>query len=129
MHMEADLLDGVGDVGAGEHKHQVLEGTGEALEWSQISNRRPRSGGDLALRIHGHQDRFVVNHANALKDVESELALSEEESIWLILYGDAQNMVKRAEVLYGEFSLEGRYGVLQEHCARCGEHNVINIKQ
>jgi hypothetical protein len=39
-----------------------------------------------------------------------------------------QKMVKRAEVLLGKFPLEGRYGVLQEHCARCGEHNVINIK-
>jgi hypothetical protein len=38
-------------------------------------------------------------------------------------------MVKRAMVLHGEFPLEGKYGVLQEHCARCGEHNVINIKQ
>jgi hypothetical protein len=38
-------------------------------------------------------------------------------------------MVKRVEVLHGEFPLESRYGVLQEHCARCGEHNVINIKQ
>jgi hypothetical protein len=38
-------------------------------------------------------------------------------------------MVKRAEVLHGEFPLERRYGVLQERCARCGEHNVINIKQ
>jgi hypothetical protein len=37
--------------------------------------------------------------------------------------------MKTAEVLQGEFSLEGRYGVLQEHCARCVEHNVINIKQ
>jgi hypothetical protein len=25
--------------------------------------------------------------------------------------------------------LEGRYGVLQERYARCGEHIVINIKQ
>jgi hypothetical protein len=38
-------------------------------------------------------------------------------------------VVKRAEVLHGEFPHEDRYGVLQEHCARCGEHNVINIKQ
>jgi hypothetical protein len=38
-------------------------------------------------------------------------------------------MVKKAEVLYGEFPLESRYGVLQERHARCGEHNVINIKQ
>jgi hypothetical protein len=38
-------------------------------------------------------------------------------------------MVKRVEVLHGEFPFEGRYVVLQELCARCGEHNVINIKQ
>jgi hypothetical protein len=38
-------------------------------------------------------------------------------------------MMKRAEVLHGKFLLEGRYGVLQERCARCSEHNVINIKQ
>jgi hypothetical protein len=64
-----------------------------------------------------------------LKDVESELTLSEEESICLMLYGDPQKMVKMVEVLHDEFSLEGRYGVLQKRCVRCGEHNVINIKQ
>jgi hypothetical protein len=55
--------------------------------------------------------------------------LSEEESICLMLYGDLQKIVKRVEVLHGEFPLEGKYDVLQERCARCGEHNVINIKQ
>jgi hypothetical protein len=38
-------------------------------------------------------------------------------------------MVKRVEVLHDEFLLEGRYGMVQERCARFGEHNVINIKQ
>jgi hypothetical protein len=38
-------------------------------------------------------------------------------------------MVKRVEVLHGEFPFEGRYGVLQERYARCDEHNIINIKQ
>jgi hypothetical protein len=46
------------------------------------------------------------------KNIESEPALSEEESICLMLYGDPKKMVKRAEVLHGEFLLEGRYGVL-----------------
>jgi hypothetical protein len=45
MHMETDLLDDVDDVGAGEL--QVLEGTGEAPELSQISNNMPGSCGDL----------------------------------------------------------------------------------
>jgi hypothetical protein len=108
---------------------QVLEGLDEAPELSRINNRRPESGGDLGLRVDEHRDRLVVHHASALKDIESKLALSEEESICLMLYGDLQKVVKRAEVLHGEFPFEDRYGVLQEHCARCGEHNVINIKQ
>jgi hypothetical protein len=57
------------------------------------------------------------------------LVLSEEESIDLMLHRDPQKIVKRAEVIHDEFPLESRYGVLQERCARCGEHNVINIKQ
>jgi hypothetical protein len=86
MHMKANLLDDVGDVGAGEHL--VLEGPDESPELSRISNRRSGSGGDLGLCVHGHQDRLTVQHASVLKDVESELVLSEEESICLMLYGD-----------------------------------------
>jgi hypothetical protein len=119
MHIEADLLD---DVETGER--QVLEDLGKASELSRISNRRLESGGELRLRVHGHRDRLAVHHASALTDVKSELALSEEESICLMLYGDPQKMVKRAEVLHGEFPLKGRYGMLHERCARCGEHNI-----
>jgi hypothetical protein len=86
MHMKANLLDGVGDIGVGEH--QVLEGVSEAPELGRISNKRPRSGGDLGLRIHRHRDQLAVHHASALNDVKSELGLSEEESICLMLYGD-----------------------------------------
>jgi hypothetical protein len=46
-----------------------------------------------------------------------------------MLYRDPQKLVKRDEVLHVEFLLEGKYGVLNERCARCSEHNVINIKQ
>jgi hypothetical protein len=68
MHVEADLLDGVDDVGVGEH--QVLEGPSEAPEVSQISNRRPGLGGDL-------------------KNMESKLTLSIEEPVRLMLYRDS----------------------------------------
>jgi hypothetical protein len=111
----------------GERK--VLEGPGEAPELSRISNKRTRSGGDLGIRVHGRRDRLAVHHSSALKNIKSELALSEEESIDLMMYEDPQKMVKRGEVLHGEFPLESRYGVLQERCPRCGEHNIINIKQ
>jgi hypothetical protein len=86
--MKAYLLDGVGNVRACEC--QVLEGPGEALELSWVSNRRPGTGADLGLHVHRRRDQLAVYHASTLKDVESELALSEEESICLMLYGDPQ---------------------------------------
>jgi hypothetical protein len=89
MHMEADMLDGAGDDGAGEC--QLLEGPDEAPELSWISNRRLRSGRDLGLCVHGRQDQLAVHHASTLKDDESELMLSEEESIYLMLYRDPKN--------------------------------------
>jgi hypothetical protein len=100
VHMKANLLYIVGDVGVGER--QVLEGPSEGPELSWISTKRPRSDGDLGLRIHGHRDRLAVHYASTLKDVESELVLSEEGSICLMLYGDPQKVVKRVEVLHGE---------------------------
>jgi hypothetical protein len=88
MHMEADLLDNVGDVGTSER--QVLEGPSETPELSWISNRRPKSGRDLGLSVHGRRDRLAVHQASMLKDVKSDLTLSEEESVDLMLYGDTK---------------------------------------
>jgi hypothetical protein len=86
MHMDTDRLDDVGDVRAGER--QVMEGPIEAPEPSQSSKRRSGSGGYLGLHVHRHRDRLLVHHASTLKDVDSELALSEEEYIGLMLYSD-----------------------------------------
>jgi hypothetical protein len=127
MHVEEDLLDGVGDVEACEH--HALEGPSEAPEVSRISNRRPGLDRDLGLRVHRCQNRLVVHHANSLKNVESKLTLSEEEPVSLMLYGDSQEMMEGLKILHGEFLLEGRYGLLLKCYAGCGEENVINIKQ
>jgi hypothetical protein len=61
MHVEADLLDGVGDVGVGEH--QVLEGPSEAPEVSQISNRRLGLSGGLILCVHRCQNWLAVHQS------------------------------------------------------------------
>jgi hypothetical protein len=127
MHVEADLLNGVGNVGAGER--QVLEGPDEAPEVSQISNMRLGLDRDLGLRVHWHQNQLAVHHASSLKNIESKLTLSEEESASLMLYGDPQEMMEGPEILHGEFLLEGRYGLLQKCYAGSGEDNVINVKQ
>jgi hypothetical protein len=127
MHVEADLLDGIGDVGAGER--QVLEGPGETPKVSWVSNRRPRLGRDLGMRVHWRQNWLAVHHTSSLKNIESKLTLSEEESASLMLYGDPQEMMEGPEILHGEFLLEGRHGLLQKCCTESGEDNVINIKQ
>jgi hypothetical protein len=79
---------------------------------SRINNRRPGLGRDLGLRVHWRRNRHTVHHAWLLKNVESKLMLSEEEPVSLMLYGDSQEMMEGPEILYGEFPLEGRYGLL-----------------
>jgi hypothetical protein len=103
MHVEVDLLDGVGDVGTGEH--QVLEGSDETPKVSRISNRRPGLGGNLGLRLHRRRNRLAVHHASSLKNIESKLTLSEEEPVCLMLYRDSQKMMEGLKILHGEFSL------------------------
>jgi hypothetical protein len=111
MHVKTDLLDGVSNVRMG--KHQVLEGPSETPVVSRISNRMPRLSRDLGLCVHRRRNRLAVHHASSLKNVESKLTLSEEEHVSLMLYGDSQKMMEGAEILYGEFPLEGRYGLLR----------------
>jgi hypothetical protein len=94
---------------AGER--QVLEGPDEAPEVSRMSNRRPRLGRDLGLRVHRNQNRLAVHRASSLKNVESKLTLSEKEPVNLMLYGDSQEM-EGSEVLHGEFPLHSRYCLL-----------------
>jgi hypothetical protein len=91
MHVDANLLDSVGDVKVGER--QVLEGPSEAPEVSRISNRRSRVGGDLGLCVHRRRNQLVVNYAISLKNVESKLTLSEDEPVYLMLYEDSQKMM------------------------------------
>jgi hypothetical protein len=92
MLVEADLMYDIGDVEACER--QVLEGSSEAHEVSWISNRRPGLGRNLGLCVHRRQNRFIVHHASTLKNTESKLAPSEEESVCLMLYGDPQKVME-----------------------------------
>jgi hypothetical protein len=61
-------------------------GPGEAPELSQISNRRTGSSGDLGRHVHGRRDQLAVHHASMLKNIESELELSKEESIGSMMF-------------------------------------------
>jgi hypothetical protein len=110
MHVEADQLNDVGDVGVGER--QAQEGPSEAPEVSQISNRRLRLSGDLGMRVHRRRYRLVVQDASSLKNIEGKLMLTEEEPIRLMFYGDSPKIMKGPKILHGKFPLEGKYGLL-----------------
>jgi hypothetical protein len=94
MHVEVDLLDDVCDVGAGECR--ILEGPNEAPKVSWISNRRPEVSEDLGLCVHQHRNQLAINHASMLKKIKSKLALSEEELICLMFYGDVQKVMEES---------------------------------
>jgi hypothetical protein len=84
MHVEAHLLDRVGNIGPGEC--EVLESSSQVAVGSQVADRGPHVGGDLGLSVDRCGAGLEVAHASTLKDVPSILALVEEEVIGPLLY-------------------------------------------
>jgi hypothetical protein len=83
VHMEAHLLDSIGDVRMGED--EVLQGPSKTTIASWISHRRAVVGGDLALSVHRSRAGLTTSHASMLKDVDGVLGLA--------LDGDPQKVV------------------------------------
>jgi hypothetical protein len=84
IHVEAHLLDRVGNVGPDEG--EVLESPSQAAIGSRVADGGPHVGGDLGLSVDRCGVGLAVAHASMLKDVLSILALVEEEVIELLLY-------------------------------------------
>jgi hypothetical protein len=108
VHVQADLLHDISDVGPCER--QVLEGFGNAPELRGVRNRRPRVVNQLRLEVDWSCTRLAVRHDCPLEDVKRVGALVEEQPIWTTLDGDAEEVVKRSEVLHGEFPLKSGNG-------------------
>jgi hypothetical protein len=92
VHMEAHLVDSIGDVRACED--EVLQGPSETPIAGQISHQRANVGGDLALSVHWGRARLAVGHASTLKDVDGVLALVEEQVVGPTLDGDPWEVVQ-----------------------------------
>jgi hypothetical protein len=108
MHVQTDLLHGVGDVGPCEC--QVLESSCNASELRGVLNGRPRVPCQLRLEVDWSCAQLAVRHDRTFEDVKRVGALMEEQTIWTTLNGDAEEVVKRAEVLNGEFPLKSENG-------------------
>jgi hypothetical protein len=106
MHMQTDLLHGVGDVGPCEG--QVLESPCNAPKLGNVLNRRPGVCSELRLKVDWSHVRLTVNHGRTLDDVQHVGALVEEHIVWTTLDSNAKEVVKRPEVLHREFPLWSR---------------------
>jgi multidrug efflux pump subunit AcrA (membrane-fusion protein) len=74
MHVEADLLNGVRDVGPGEG--EVLQCTGETPKVSGIHHRRTVVGGELGGGVDRGVAGLAVRHAGMLESVDAVLSLT-----------------------------------------------------
>jgi hypothetical protein len=101
--MQTDLLHNIGDVGPCEG--QVLESPCNAPKQGSVLNRRPGVCSELRLEVDRSRARLTVSHGCTLDDVQRVGALVEEHPIWTTLDSNAEEVVKRPEVLHHEFPL------------------------
>jgi hypothetical protein len=96
--VQTDLLHNVGDIGQCEC--QVLKSSCNALELRGVLNRRPRVPCQLRLEVDWSRARLAFCHDRTFEDVKRVGALMEEQTIRMTLDGDAEEVVKRPEVLH-----------------------------
>jgi hypothetical protein len=84
VHVEAHLLDRVGDIRSGEG--EVLKSPDQAAVGGRVTDRGAPIGGDLDLSVDQHGAGLAVAHANTLEDIPSVLTLVEEEVINSLLH-------------------------------------------
>jgi hypothetical protein len=93
-----------------------------------VTERRPQreapSPRQLRLKVDWCRAWLAVCHDYTFEDVKHVGVLIS----WTTLDSDAEEVVKRPEVLHGEFLLKSEYGTTQELCAGCGQDDIINIK-
>jgi hypothetical protein len=122
VHMQAHLLDDVGDVGPGEG--EVLERAGQASVGRRVGDLVSVVLRELRLSVDSCGAGLAVGHANSLQDFDGVLALVEEEILRPALNVDAEE-VEGPQVLHRELSLKGDDRAPYEVGGGCREHNVV----
>jgi hypothetical protein len=84
VHVEAHLLDHVGDIGPGEG--EVLRIPGQVAVGGRVTDGGAHVRGDLGMSVNRHGAGLAVAHANALVDIPSVLTLVEEEAFNSLLH-------------------------------------------
>jgi hypothetical protein len=123
--VQTDLSHGISDVGPCEC--QVLEGSSNASELRGVRNMRLRVVSQLRLEVDWSRTRLAVRHECPLEVVKRVGALVEEQSVWTTLDGDVEKVVKRSEILHGEFPLKSGNSATQKLRTGRSQDDIINI--
>jgi hypothetical protein len=105
VHMQAHLLDGVGDIESGEG--EVLERAGQAPVGHRVGDRGHVVLRELRLSVDRRGAGLAVEHTSPLQDVDGVLALVKEETLGPAFDGNAKEVVEGAQVLHRKLPLEG----------------------
>jgi hypothetical protein len=73
VHVDADLLDHIGDVGSGEG--EILKNPDQAAVGNRVADGGARVEGDLGLSVDRCGARLAVTRASVLKDILNVLEL------------------------------------------------------
>jgi hypothetical protein len=126
MHVEADLLNGIGDVRPSEG--EVLKGPGKTPVRSGVVHRWSLSLRQLALKVDRGGAGLAIRHPSPLQDIPSVLPLVKKEPSRTVLNSDTEKVMELTEVLHRKLLLESCNDPAEKMLAGGGEDNVINIE-
>jgi hypothetical protein len=86
------------------------ESSCNAPELRGVLNGKPRVPCQLRLEVDWSHAWLAVRHDRTFEDVKRIGELMEEQTIRPMLDGDAEEVVKRPEILHGEFPLKSENG-------------------
>jgi hypothetical protein len=125
MHVKAYLLDSIGDIWPSEG--QVLKSASKTAIGCGICYRRSSFSRDFGTGVNRGGAGITITHAMAANDVQSVLALREEQIVLMAMHNNSEEEMERAKIFHGKFCLQSCNDTLEE-CWRGGcEDYVVNI--
>jgi hypothetical protein len=100
MHEETDLLNRVGQVGAGQC--QVLKGTSKTPVEGGVGNRGAVRSRQLGTSAHRSRGRVTLSHAGTLKKILGVLSLRQKQATGGVRDGDTEEVMQCAKICHGE---------------------------
>src|SRR6185503_19295392 len=120
MHVEADLLNSVGEVRPGEG--EVLQSTGQTPVGSRISHRITQISRQLRPSVDWSGAGLAISHHSPLQNIEGVLPLLKENTRRARLNSDAQEVVELTEILHSKLLLQRGDDTLKQLLTGSCEH-------